>query len=232
MAGEARRRRLRALLDLAAARDLNPELLEAAFVHESAAREAGVTSNERLEFLGDSILGMIVARWLYERFPRDNEGMLSARKSRIVNDPALAATAARLGFGDLLALGTGTRNDGGTENVSILADSFEAFIAALYLHAGLDCALAFVEREHIPSVDQSTELLLDAKTRLQHVAQERWATTPMYRDDFSGTPQRPAFTSQVVVAGRTLGKGEGPSKKAAQQRAAQEALIFLQASTS
>lgn len=232
MAGEARRRRLRALLDLAAARELDPETIERAFVHESAAKEAGVKSNERLEFLGDSILGMIVARWVYERFPQDNEGTLSARKASLVNDPALAVTAGRLGFGDLLALGTGARNDGGAENVSILADALEAFIAALYLHAGLDRARAFVEREHIASVDHSTELLLDAKTRLQHLAQERWSATPMYSDESSGTPQRPAFTSQVVVAGRTLGKGEGPSKKAAQQRAAQEALISLQASTS
>ena len=232
MAGEARRRRLRALLSLADARDLDPEAIDGAFVHESAARESALKSNERLEFLGDSILGMIVARWAYAHFPHDSEGTLSTRKARIVNDPALAATAARLGFGDLLILGTGARNDGGAENISILADAFEAFLAVLYLHAGLERAAAFVEREHIASVDYSSEFLLDAKTRLQHLAQERWSATPLYRDESAGTPQRPVFTSHVIVDGRTLGSGEGPSKKAAQQRAAQEALITLQTSTS
>lgn len=232
MAGEARRRRLRALLDLAAARDLDPETVEPAFVHESAARESGVKSNERLEFLGDSVLGMIVARWVYERFPQDDEGTLSARKASLVNDPALAVTAGRLGFGELLLLGTGARKDGGAENISILADAFEAFVASLYLHAGADRARLFVERQHIESTGHSTELLLDAKTRLQHLAQERWSATPVYCDESAGTPQRPAFTSRVAVAGRELGRGEGSSKKAAQQRAAQEALISLQASTS
>ena len=230
MAGEARRRRLRALLVLAGARDVDPETVEGAFVHESAARELGIEGNERLEFLGDSILGMIVARWAYQHFSQDSEGTLSTSKARIVNDPALAATAARLGFGDLLVLGKGARNEGGAGNTSILAGAFEAFIATLFLNVGPDAARVFVEREHIATVDYSSELLLDAKTRLQNLAHERWSATPLYCDEAAGPAHRPVFTSKVVVDGRTLGRGEGSSKKSAQLRAAQEALNSLQAS--
>lgn len=231
MAGEVRRRRLRALLALAGARDLDPGAVEGVFVHESAARERGLESNERLEFLGDSILGMIVARWAYEHFSSDDEGTLSTSKARIVNDPALALTASRLGFGELLVLGKGARNEGGAENTSILAGAFEAFIAALFLNVGLDAARAFVQREHIATVDCSTDVLLDAKTRLQNLSHQRWSATPLYVDRSAGPPHRPVFTSEVVVDGRTLGRGEGPSKKAAQLRAAQEALVSLQAIT-
>lgn len=222
---------MRALLALAGARDLDPKDVEAAFVHESAARELALESNERLEFLGDSILGMIVARWAYGHFSRESEGTLSTSKARIVNDPALAVTAARLGFGDLVVLGKGARNEGGAQNISILAGALEAFIATLYLNKGLDAARVFVEREHIATVDCSTDLLVDAKTRLQNLVHERWSATPLYRDESAGPPHRPVFSSAVMVDGRTLGRGEGPSKKAAQLRAAQEALLSLQAST-
>jgi ribonuclease-3 len=228
MSGEAHRRRLRPLLRLADLRrvgDLGS--FEAAFVHQSHARECGGVSNERLEFLGDSVLGCITASWLYERFPEEPEGVLTLRKAAIVNDAQLARTAARLGFAGLMRLGLGLRAAGGAENTSVLADAFEAFVGALYLRFGLDKARHFVVTQHIGELDHSGDALLDAKTRLQHYAQQHLAATPVYREISAGTPQHPAFTSRVSVNGKILGKGRGLSKKAAQQAAAEAALLTI-----
>lgn len=228
MSGEAHRRRLRALLRLAAVRGASGvEAVERAFVHESFAKERGGESNERMEFLGDSVLGFVAAGWLYERFGGEPEGMLTLRKAAIVNDAQLAKTARRLGFSDLVQLGAGMRGSGGAENTSILADAFEAFVAALYLAHGIEKARHFVVGEHIEKLDHSADELLDAKTRLQHYAQEHLAGTPVYRETSRGTPQAPSFASKVVVKGKTLGTGSGPSKKAAQQAAAEAALVKL-----
>lgn len=228
MSGEAYRRRLRALLRLAGVRradDLTP--FERAFVHQSYARERGGSSNDRLEFLGDSVLGAITAGWLFEQFEDEPEGQLTLRKAAIVNDAELARSASRLGFSELVALGAGMRAGGGSGNTSVLADAFEAFVGALYLRYGLEKARAFVVEAHIEALDHSAEALLDAKTRLQHFAQEHLAATPVYRESSRGTPQRPAFNSRVSVNGKVLGKGHGPSKKAAQQAAAEAALLAV-----
>ena len=116
------------------------------------------------------------------------------------------------------------RAAGGAENTSVLADAFEAFVAALYLHDGVERARQFVVEQHIEQLDHSSDALLDAKTRFQHYAQEHLAATPVYRETSRGTPQRPAFKSRVSVNGKILGRGEGSSKKAAQQAAAAAAL--------
>jgi ribonuclease III len=233
LAGEQYRRRLRALLRLAGIRTAGDlSLAEQAFVHESHAREQGGASNERMEFFGDSVLGFVTAAWLFERYAYEPEGVLTLRKAAIVNDPQLAVTARRLGFGDLLTLGSGMRAAGGADNASILAAAFEAFVAALCVGYGLEKARRFVVAEHIERIDHDTAALVDAKTRLQHYAQAHLAATPIYRDVSRGTPQRPAFSSRVSVNGKTLGKGNGPSKKAAQQAAAQAALMKLVASGS
>lgn len=228
MAGEQQRRRLRELLKKAGVRvagDLT--LIEQAFVHESYAKEHGGKSNERMEFLGDSVLGMITAAWLFEKFPDEPEGHLTVRKAAIVNDAALAVTARRVGFSDLIQLGAGMRAGGGADNTSILADAFEAFVAALDLRYGREKASRFVVGEHIEALDHAPDALLDAKTRLQHHAQEHLQATPSYKDESVGTPQAPSFRSMVSVAGKTLGSGTGASKKAAQQAAAQAALSAL-----
>jgi ribonuclease-3 len=201
--------------------------IERAFVHESHAKERGGTSNERMEFLGDSVLGFIAASWLFEKFPDEAEGTLHQRKAGIVNDAALARTARRLDFAGVIQLGVGTRGSGGADNTSILADAFEAFVAALYLTYGLDAARRFVVGEHVERLDHSAEELLDAKTRLQHYAQQHLAATPVYRETSDGTPQQPSFASDVAVKGQTLGTGSGPSKRAAQQAAAEAALVKL-----
>jgi ribonuclease-3 len=228
VSGEANRRRLRALLRLAGVR--KPGQLNAfqdAFVHQSFAKEHGGASNERMEFLGDSILGCITAAWLYDAFEGEPEGLLTLRKAAIVNDGELARTARRMGFADLMQLGAGMRAAGGAENSSVLADAFEAFVGALYLRFGLEKARQFVVAQHIEQLDHSADALVDAKTRLQHYAQEHLAATPVYRETSRGTPQRPAFKSRVIVKGKILGRGDGPSKKAAQQAAAEAALVSI-----
>ena len=228
MSGENFRRRVRALLRLAGIRradDLTE--FERAFVHQSFARERGGDSSDRMEFLGDSVLGCIAASWLFERFPDEPEGLLTLRKAAIVNDAQLARTARRLGMGDLMRLGAGMRAAGGADNTSVLADAFEAFVGALYLRSGLEKARRFVLSQHVDQLDHSSDALLDAKTRLQHYTQEHLAATPVYRETSRGTPQRPAFKSRVSVKGKTLGKGEGCSKKAAQQAAAEAALVSI-----
>ena len=228
MAGENRRRKLRALVKRAgvrAAGDL--ERVDQAFVHESYSKEQGAPSNERMEFYGDSVLGAITARWLFEHFPDEPEGQLTVRKAAIVNDAQLAETARRLEFADLVRLGAGMRSAGGADNTSILAAAFEAFVAALALEYGQEKASRFVVDEHIEQLDHAPEALLDAKTRLQHYAQEHLSATPAYREQSEGTPQEPKFKSEVLVNGKTLGTGHGASKKAAQQAAAEAALAAL-----
>jgi ribonuclease-3 len=228
MAGEQRRRRLRALLDLADVPEDALERVEAAFVHESAAKEQQIVSNERLEFLGDAVLGLSVARWLYATYPDEKEGALAKRKAAIVSDFAIAQTARRLGFGELVQLGVGERAHGGSDRTSILADAFEAFVAALFLDYGLPLAQRFVEREHIAHVDHERAAVSDAKTQLQELTQARLQCTPVYRERGEGPPHLRIFTSTVTVNGETLGTGTGPSKKAAQQNAAAQALLVLQ----
>ncbi len=230
MSGESYRRRLRALLRVAGVRKIEDlSDFERAFVHQSYAKECGGASNDRMEFLGDSVLGCIAAGWLFERFADEPEGVLTLRKAAIVNDAQLAQTAARLGFGALTRLGAGMRAAGGAENTSVLADAFEAFVGALYLRYGLEKARRFVVAQHIEHLDHSSEAPLDAKTRLQHYTQEHLAATPVYRETNRGTPQHPAFKSRVSVKGKILGKGEGSSKKAAQQAAARAALLSIAA---
>lgn len=228
MSGEKYRQRMRALLRLASVRKVEDlSLFERAFVHQSYAKERGGDSSDRMEFLGDSVLGCITAGWLFERFADEPEGLLTLRKAAIVNDAQLARTARRLGFGELARLGAGMRSAGGAENTSVLADAFEAFVGALYLRFGLEKARRFVIAAHVEQLDHSSDALLDAKTRLQHYAQEYLAATPVYRETSRGTPQHPAFKSRVSVKGKVLGRGEGSSKKVAQQAAAAAALLSI-----
>ena len=231
MSGEAKRRRLRALLQLAGVREDDLETLAAAFIHESAAKESGGSSNERLEFLGDSILGLIVAQWVYANYAEDREGVLARRKATIVSDSALSVSARRLGFSELVELGAGERASGGADRVSILADAFEAFIAALYLRHGFQAAQRFVVDQHIAHRDHSEAGIADPKTLLQEFTQEHFACVPEYEEEGEGPPHLRRFTSFVRVKGELLGTGTGHSKKAAQQDAAAVALRTLQART-
>ncbi len=154
--------------------------------------------------------------------------MLAKRKAAIVSDAAIAKSAKRLGFADLVELGAGERAHGGAERASIIGDAFEAFVAALYLEHGLEAARTFVLGEHVPSVDLERAALADAKTLLQELTQARLSCTPVYAERSEGPAHLRTFTSDVQVAGQTLGTGTGPSKKAAQQAAAAHALLALQ----
>jgi ribonuclease-3 len=223
----ARRRRLVALLRSAGAAGVDPALIEPAFVHESASREGAGPSNERLEFFGDAILGFLAARWLVDRYPDANEGELTRRKAALVSGEACAQTARRLGFSHLLRLGVGTQQDGGAHNASILADAFEAFVAALYRHTDLERTVQFLEREHFAQIDRAEAADSDAKSALQEFTQARFALIPLYLERAEGPAHDRRFTSQVRIGDEVLGEGIGPSKKAAQQSAAAVALAQL-----
>ena len=227
MAGEQRRRRLRALLKKAHAAPTDLDIFEQAFLHESAARERRQISNERLEFLGDSVLGFVAATWLYEHHPDQDEGWLTRRKAAIVNDRALTQTALRLQFPEVMQVGEGMARAGGAHNDTILADAFEAFVGALFLRYGETKTRRFLIEQHLLLVDLSEENVMDAKSRLQHLMQERYRQIPVYRDNAVGTPQAPEFTSQVILKDTVLGSGTGRSKKQAQLEAASKALETL-----
>ena len=229
MAGEKRRARLRALLKIAGAGDVDAGLVEQAFVHESAAREGAGPSNERLEFYGDAILGYVAGRWLMAKYTDANEGELHRRKAALVSGEACAATARRLSFGELLVLGQGMTTTGGADNSTILSDAFEAFLGALERASDLELTARFIEREHLVFADQGSTGEADAKTALQEFAQAALRETPMYFERMEGPPHDRRFTSQVRVGDEILGEGIGGSKKAAQTSAAAMALQALRA---
>lgn len=220
---------MRALLKLAGVAADDLAAIDAAFIHESAAKERGGSSNERLEFLGDSVLGLIVTHWVFTEYPLDDQGKLTKAKAAIVNDNALAVSARRLGFSDMLELGAGERASGGADRVSVLADSFEAFIAVLYTQFGFEAARGFVLAEHVAHTEHSHDATRDPKTMLQEYTQGRLACMPEYQEEGEGPAHLPRFTSFVRVKGELLGTGTGHSKKAAQQEAAAQALQALQA---
>ncbi|HTV74374.1 MAG TPA: ribonuclease III [Candidatus Acidoferrales bacterium] len=228
MPGEVRRRKLRALLRRAGAADAALELIEPAFVHESAVREglAGA-SNERLEFVGDAIVGFIVARWLFMQYPDAPEGELAVRKAALVSDAALAQTAERLGFEEFLVLGAGLAKLAPARHRSTLANAFEAFVAALVLAAGIPTAERLLIKEHLgPTGD--APLPRDPKTALQEWTQKRALGMPLYTESAEGPAHERLFSARVAVGGEELGEGTGPSKKAAQQAAAAVALARVE----
>ncbi len=228
MAGEAYRARLRELLARTGAKGANPAAFESAFVHESAVREKlAERSNERLEFLGDSILGFIVARSLFERYREANEGELGLRKAALVSDAAIAATAERLGFEPLLVLGAGLAKLPAARRRSALGDAFEAFLAALYRECGLDVAAAFVTTHHVEPFEFAGAALIDPKTLLQEWSQRHFGRVPSYEERYEGPAHERVFHAEVDVPGEVHAQGSGPSKKAAQRAAAATALALL-----
>ena len=228
MAGEARRQRLRALLALARASGVDPAAFDEAFVHGSAVREGlAPQSNERLEFVGDAILGNIVARSLFERYPDASEGELALRKSSLVSDIALADTAERLGFEALLVLGAGYANQASSRRRSALSDAFEAFVAALERACGPGVVAAFVAREHIAQRERRLEPLDDPKTVLQEWMQKHHRSLPAYTERFEGPAHERRFFAEVTGPGGLSAAGSGATKKAAQRDAAAAALAQL-----
>ncbi len=202
-------------------------LLQHALAHRSwcGEQEGGAPSNERLEFLGDAVLGLVVARYTYERYPDFAEGMLAKVRSAVVNARVLAQVAEDLGVGDVLLLGRGEEASGGRAKASILADAFEAILGAVYLDAGWDAAEALIARQladHIARAGAEPDDF-DHKSRLQEMAVRGGEGTPRYVVVGSGPDHDRAYVAEVFVAGTSWGTGVGRSKKDAEQDAARNA---------
>tara|TARA_B110000858_G_scaffold192516_1_gene243380 strand:+ start:6685 stop:7368 length:684 start_codon:yes stop_codon:yes gene_type:complete len=210
----------------------NPELAQLALTH----RSANAVHNERLEFLGDSLLGFIVAEMLFTLNPQASEGELSRMRSALVNKHALAAAARSLGIGEYLQLGTGEAKSGGSDRDSILADTVEALIAAIYLDGGIDACTTFVKKisESKLAIDAAATEQKDAKTRLQEFLQAQGKSLPKYEVvDISGAAHEQLFhVSCSLDSQGAEAMGFGPSKREAEQQAAMKLLDEIEAKTS
>jgi ribonuclease-3 len=203
------------------------QLLTEALTHRSAAGAKGLGSNERLEFIGDRVLGLIVAEWLIERFPAEQEGAMGQRLAALVSGPALAAVAEANGLAALLAVAPGEAKRGVRERSTVLADALEALIGALYLDAGLDKARDFVRRVFGDVVDRQFAPPKDPKTALQEWALKRALPLPAYDVVAqSGPSHAPRFIISVKV-GDASASGEAGAKRAAEQAAAASLLGML-----
>jgi ribonuclease III len=204
----------------------DPDIRQAALTHRSFAFEHGTeVTNERLEFLGDSVLGLIVTDMAYATFPDLPEGALAKLRAAIVNMSALADVARSLGLGDIVLLGKGEELSGGRDKSSILADALEAVFGAVYLDRGLDVSRELIERLFRPRMEAYVrgEGDRDYKTILQELASQELSSMPEYRLEERGPDHAKEFTATVHVAGEALGTGTGHSKKEAEQQAAREA---------
>jgi ribonuclease-3 len=205
----------------------NPDLLKLALSHKSFASESGSGAyNERLEFLGDSVLAAVVAHLLFDAYPQDAEGGLSKKKSLLVSRPSLAAWGEELGLGAHLLLGVGEETTGGRSRHSLLANAVEAVIGAIYLDGGYEPAARFVRswcsRKH------GSLLETDHKSRLQELLQKRHKSPPVYElASAEGPDHDKTFRILVRLADKELGRGTGKNKKEAEQAAARDALSRL-----
>ncbi|MQA93772.1 MAG: ribonuclease III [Streptosporangiales bacterium] len=203
-----------------------PDLLERALTHRSYAYEnGGLPTNERLEFLGDSVLGLVVTDTLFRGHPDLPEGQLAKLRAAVVNMRALAGVARSLGLGTYIRLGRGEEGTGGRDKASILADTLEALIGAVYLDLGLGQASELVHRLFDPLIRRASGLGagLDWKTSLQELTAAEMLGVPEYQVEESGPDHQKTFRAQVKVAGEVYGAGEGRSKKEAEQQAAEAA---------
>jgi ribonuclease III len=210
------------------------DLLARALTHKSYANERRETSsshNERLEFLGDTVLGFVIGELIYRSFPNLQEGALSKIKAHLVSAATLSAKGRALGIGRFLRMGAGEARSGGAEKLSLLADGFEAIVAAIYLDGGLEAAEAFLRRIFGPDVsgiDIGDLSFQDYKTALQEAAQALGLPLPEYRivDEY-GPDHEKVFVIQVFWNGEAFAYGRGSSKREAQRKAAKEALKKL-----
>ncbi|MDX9860939.1 MAG: ribonuclease III [Rhodospirillales bacterium] len=196
-----------------------PELLREALSHSSAAGPP--VSYQRLEFLGDRVLGLVVARLLFDRFSGESEGHLARRHAELVRKESLARVAVGLGLGRHIRLSRGEEEAGGRDNPAILADVCEAVIAAIFLDGGFEAAADFVGRHWAALMEEDVTPPKDAKTALQEWAQGRGLDLPLYREiDRRGPPHAPLFEVEVSIEGHPPEVASGPSKRMAEQAAA------------
>ena len=211
---------------------IDTQLLELALTHRSYAYESGgIPTNERLEFLGDSVLGIVVTDALYHRYPDLPEGQLAKFRSAIVNARALADVARSLHLGEFLKLGRGEESTGGRDKSSILADTLEAVLGAAYLDHGIDVARELILRLFDSLITESATLGagLDWKTSLQELTAELGVGVPSYAVSESGPDHAKEFQAQVVLGQKLYGHGTGSNKKEAEQQAAASAYAELSA---
>ena len=210
-----------------------PELLREAMTHRSAANRRGRGrargSNERMEFIGDRVLGLLIAEWLAERFPREQEGDLGRRLAVLVSQPVLAEVADAIGLGETLAVGPGEARAGVRRRATVLADALEAALGALYLDGGIKRARAFVRRAWDDVMSRLEKPPRDAKTMLQEWVQARGLGLPNYTvSSRAGPPHAPEFVVSVAAGGQTA-FGKAGSKRSAEQLAAKDLLRLLDA---
>ena len=208
-----------------------PELLSEALTHRSAlqARRGRGVSNERLEFIGDRVLGLVIAEWLAERFPGEHEGQLGPRLAHLVSQPVLATIAEAVGLGAAISAGEGEARAGVKRRATVLADALEATIGALYFDGGLDAARGFVRSAWNDAVTGQPKPPTNAKSDLQEWALARGLPLPRYElAERCGPPHEPRFLITVSLAGMT-GRGEAGSKRSAEQAAAADLLAALTA---
>ncbi|GAC1337854.1 MAG: ribonuclease III [Acetobacteraceae bacterium] len=211
-----------------------PDLLTEALTHRSAAhgRKGGrkqAASNERLEFIGDRVLGLVVAEWLIERFPEEPEGALGPRHAHLVSRQVLAEIGEREGLSLALAIGANEARAGVGQLATVLADAMEAAIGALYLDGGLDPARRFVRKAWTPALDAMVEPPKDPKTELQEWLMARGLPLPIYQvTSRTGPAHQPEFLMQVTGGGMA-GTGAASSKRLAERHAAADLLARLQA---
>ena len=208
------------------------KLFTQAFTHRSYLNETKekTQSNERLEFLGDSIISLIVSRYLFENYPEFNEGSLTNLRSLLVNTRSLAENARELGFGKYLKLSKGEEESKGRENESLLADCFEAFVGALFIDQGNDAAEEFITQTLLDKTKALVQkkTFKDPKSLLQEYIQGLKLISPLYKVlQEEGPAHAKVFTIGVFVSETMLGKGEGKSKQQAEEQAAQEALKYV-----
>jgi ribonuclease-3 len=208
-------------------------LLRHALIHKSYVNErpdAGLTPNERLEFLGDAVLGAVAAHWLFEHFPEATEGDLTMRRAAAVRQSTLADWARSIDLGQFLLLGRGESHGGGRQRETLLARAFEAVIGAVYVDRGYlrtqRLLRRFLESENRQTAGDRP--ILDAKSRLQQVSQARFDFTPEYEVvEVTGPGHSPAFTVEVIAGANLRALGRGSTKQAAQQAAARAALELI-----
>jgi len=212
----------------------DPALLIKALTHSSYANEGAEknsASNERLEFLGDSLLGMTVALLIFKSKPELSEGQMTKLRAELVCERSLAELAMELELGEYLLLGRGEKNTGGNKRPSILSDAFEAIIAAIYLDGGYEPVEKIVSDNFTARINSPTKDFIDSKTMLQEVVQCKPGQALVYEIvNEKGPDHDKHFTVEVRLNGHTIGTGEGRSKKGAEQEAAKSAIRTLESS--
>ena len=211
---------------------VNTELIDLALTHRSFAYESGgIPTNERLEFLGDSVLGLVVTQELYQKLPDMDESRLSPLRSGVVNTKALAQIARDLKIGNFLRIGKGEETSGGRDKNSILADALEALVGAIYLEHGFDATAKIILKWFRPVITSAMDqgMGIDGKTALQELTSARNLGLPEYQVSETGPDHDKSFSAQVLVNGKLISSGEGKSKRDAEQVAARSAYLILNA---